>query len=376
MVEFALVLPILVLLLVMAVDFGRVFFGWIGIQNAARVGATYAAGHADAWESGDPTTESQYRAILARDLVGLNCVVAGDDGDGTPEPAEMPMPDFASGDANGNGEADDGEFVTLRLECTFGLITPLAENILGGPVNLGGEADFAVYRTVTNALPTPIPTPTPTPVPTPAPTPTPGPTSCTVRDYAGAGWRANAAETDWTGAQPTGSGFTGSFSKVGTGNFVIQSQSLTPGAAPCGSSITVYGAAGVTPAPTPVPTPTPTPAPGEPTPAPTPAPTPTPVPTPAPTPCPLAVANFTAEPTSGPRPLRVQFTDTSTAAQGCGITAWSWNFGDNTPLVSAQHPQHDFTYQDNAQQRVFTVTLTVTNVSGSATKTATITVTR
>ena len=29
MVEFALVLPILALLLVLAVDFGRVFFGWV-----------------------------------------------------------------------------------------------------------------------------------------------------------------------------------------------------------------------------------------------------------------------------------------------------------------------------------------------------------
>ena len=36
-------LPILALLLVMAVDFGRVFFGWVALQNAARIGADYAA---------------------------------------------------------------------------------------------------------------------------------------------------------------------------------------------------------------------------------------------------------------------------------------------------------------------------------------------
>ena len=44
LVEFALVLPLLALLLVMALDFGRVFFGWVALQNAARIGANYA-GH-------------------------------------------------------------------------------------------------------------------------------------------------------------------------------------------------------------------------------------------------------------------------------------------------------------------------------------------
>ena len=44
MVEFALVLPLLVLLLVMAIDFGRVFFGWVALQNATRIAADYAAG--------------------------------------------------------------------------------------------------------------------------------------------------------------------------------------------------------------------------------------------------------------------------------------------------------------------------------------------
>ena len=41
MVEFALVLPLLVVLLVMAIDFGRVFFQWVGVTNASRIGANY-----------------------------------------------------------------------------------------------------------------------------------------------------------------------------------------------------------------------------------------------------------------------------------------------------------------------------------------------
>ena len=33
MVEFALIMPLLVLLLVMAIDFGRVFFGWVALDD-------------------------------------------------------------------------------------------------------------------------------------------------------------------------------------------------------------------------------------------------------------------------------------------------------------------------------------------------------
>jgi len=37
-VEFAIVLPVMVLLLVFAIDFGRVLFSWIEVMNAAREG--------------------------------------------------------------------------------------------------------------------------------------------------------------------------------------------------------------------------------------------------------------------------------------------------------------------------------------------------
>ncbi|MGH2463352.1 MAG: TadE/TadG family type IV pilus assembly protein, partial [Candidatus Limnocylindria bacterium] len=38
LVEFAIILPFLMLVLLMAVDFGRVFFGWVGLANASRIG--------------------------------------------------------------------------------------------------------------------------------------------------------------------------------------------------------------------------------------------------------------------------------------------------------------------------------------------------
>ena len=44
--EFALLLPVLLLLMFMAVDFGRLFFSYIAINNAAREATYYAAAHA------------------------------------------------------------------------------------------------------------------------------------------------------------------------------------------------------------------------------------------------------------------------------------------------------------------------------------------
>lgn len=57
---------------------------------------------------------------------------------------------------------------------------------------------------------------------------------------------------------------------------------------------------------------------------------------------------------------RVTFTDASTAIPGCGITSWSWTFGDGGSTtgvgpVSHQYPSKDTTYQ---------ATLTVTNAAG------------
>jgi PKD repeat protein len=70
------------------------------------------------------------------------------------------------------------------------------------------------------------------------------------------------------------------------------------------------------------------------------------------------VASFTGSPTSGNIPLTVQFTDASTLA-----SAWHWDFGDGGTSTS-KSPQHIYT-----GIAAHTVTLTVTNVSGSNTQT-------
>ncbi|HEY8718930.1 TadE family protein, partial [Pengzhenrongella sp.] len=43
LVEFALVIPVMLLMLAIAIDFGRLFFSYIEITNAAREGASFGA---------------------------------------------------------------------------------------------------------------------------------------------------------------------------------------------------------------------------------------------------------------------------------------------------------------------------------------------
>jgi PKD repeat protein len=70
-------------------------------------------------------------------------------------------------------------------------------------------------------------------------------------------------------------------------------------------------------------------------------------------------ADFTADVTSGPVPLSVNFTDQSTG----DITSWSWDFGDGATSTE-QNPSHTYT-----DLETYTVRLTVTGPGGSDTNT-------
>ncbi len=122
MVEFALVLPILVVLLILAIDFGRVFFQWVGVSNASRIGANYAARNPDAWGlNPDLAAQDEYRLLVARDLNPLNCLA----NDGTEVDApDIPDPVFAGQEV--------GDQVTVTLQCHFQVLTPVASMLVGG----------------------------------------------------------------------------------------------------------------------------------------------------------------------------------------------------------------------------------------------------
>ncbi|WP_261788812.1 PKD domain-containing protein [Methanosarcina siciliae] len=69
------------------------------------------------------------------------------------------------------------------------------------------------------------------------------------------------------------------------------------------------------------------------------------------------IANFTANTTSGPAPLTVQFTDISTNA-----TSWAWDFeNDGTIDSTDQNPVHTY-----STEGIYTVNFTVSNAGGNA----------
>lgn len=73
----------------------------------------------------------------------------------------------------------------------------------------------------------------------------------------------------------------------------------------------------------------------------------------------MPVAAFSGTPTSGDRPLTVQFTDESTG----GPTSWDWDFGDGSEHSNDENPSHEY-----AEYGDYTVTLIVTNACGSDTE--------
>jgi hypothetical protein len=252
LVEFALILPILALLMLLAVDFGRVFYGWVALNNATRIAANEAALNPQAWVPPvNATDEGLYRQKVVNDMQAINCAPLGG---GSWTVAKVPDPTFLN--KTGTLDAHEiGDYVLVEMKCNFTFLTPLVGMIMGNPMAIGARSEFAIRGGMINgipvhtavpvptATPTPIPTPiptaaptvTPTPTPTPSPTPTPAP--CVAPQLSGL--KANAGITPYHNA-----GFTGSYtiSHPPNGNYNIAGQSLVFGQPyPCNSSITVNG---------------------------------------------------------------------------------------------------------------------------------------
>ena len=81
-------LPIVMLLVMITIDFGRAFYGWITLNNMARVGANYAALHRDSWTTpGSPADRQEYLDLMAASADRLGCAV----------PNPLPQPGSWSG---------------------------------------------------------------------------------------------------------------------------------------------------------------------------------------------------------------------------------------------------------------------------------------
>jgi PKD repeat protein len=137
-VEFALVVPVLLLLMLTAIDFGRVFLGWVNLQQMTRIAANHAAEHASAWGTpGDAAEKAKYRQKVTNDarfMVGCK------------PPNPIPDPIIAGG-------TQLGAPVTVEMTCEFGLITPIISNILGQNIQVSASTTYPVKEGVVATVP-------------------------------------------------------------------------------------------------------------------------------------------------------------------------------------------------------------------------------
>ena len=116
-VELTLALPLLLLILVAAIDFGRLYFGWVNLNNAARIAANYAASNT----SGPFTDPSEYYTTVTNDTTGINCTNL-----------TLPPPTFSP-------DTNVGSTASVSMTCSFRLIAPFL-----GPIPLGATAVFPI----------------------------------------------------------------------------------------------------------------------------------------------------------------------------------------------------------------------------------------
>jgi PKD repeat protein len=142
-VELALVAPVLLLIVLAGIDFGRVYLGYINLQQMARIAANYAADHAGAWDATpDPALQARYQEIIANDARAINCILPRD-GAGN---LDVPDPAFASG-------FDLGDPVEVRLDCNFGVVTPVISQVLGGEIRVAASSVFPIKEGVVAGVP-------------------------------------------------------------------------------------------------------------------------------------------------------------------------------------------------------------------------------
>jgi PKD repeat protein len=127
LVEFALVLPVMLLIVVGGIDLGRVFLGWVSLNNTTRIAASYAASNAVLVSSGNVAALTSYNSMVQHDTMTTNCV----------PPNPIPPPVYTP-------NAGVGGTATVSLTCQFQVLTPILSSILGGHVSVSASSSFPV----------------------------------------------------------------------------------------------------------------------------------------------------------------------------------------------------------------------------------------
>ena len=125
LVETALVLPIILILLLGAIDLGRLFFSYVTLHQAARIAANAASVDPD-------TTAADVPGLIANEDAVMNC-----------DPLHPPTLVYTRAGTPVT-VAELGDYAQVELSCEFSLITPLATQLFGGPMEMRARATFPV----------------------------------------------------------------------------------------------------------------------------------------------------------------------------------------------------------------------------------------
>lgn len=172
LVEFALILPILLLVLIGMLEFGRILFIYVNVSNAAREGVRYGVVHPSD-QQGIRNQVWEYQALIP----AVNAIVSYDHG-----------PDTATF-TNGDEAVPGTDRVGVLIGCLVEPLTPIMQPFMPDGLYLETESWRTIQYVGTGAISTPAgpappmytstptatftPTPTPTLTPTPEDTPTP-----------------------------------------------------------------------------------------------------------------------------------------------------------------------------------------------------------
>lgn len=129
MVEFALILPVFLLLLLIAVDFGRLFYTYIQLNNIAREGAAYAAAN--------PTVDNATLTTVAV----REANVQFQRGEGAVAATATCAPVACASALGGTGA---GNRVTVGASETFTFFTPLIGAFWPGGLTIGSTATATI----------------------------------------------------------------------------------------------------------------------------------------------------------------------------------------------------------------------------------------
>ena len=134
LVEFAIVLPVLLLILVAAVDVGRLFSAYVTIQNAAKEGAFFGASRPECTTPGtgcaDPNNTTWH---VNQDMGGLSGSTL-----------TVTCIDASTGTVKALTSCLGGDSYQVAIDYPFNLLTPFAQ--LVSPLHLGGTASSYVLN--------------------------------------------------------------------------------------------------------------------------------------------------------------------------------------------------------------------------------------